>query len=328
MSDFLTNLVMRSFSGTPAVQPMTFSTYAAPEPALEPFVEEVIPTREVEQKQVKQVPANPVPRADKHETTAPTIEIQTPEPAPRTPLMVKEQFVLTPPVAETKEPPRVISSPMKNPEVRSVEAPPISVVEEREKIVQKTETKTEYKTEIQPAPAPAQLIHRTPIQTVQPAARRLATRQAKPAKQAKQADALSSPPETLKSTPSPALASLSSPTPKTELEIVEQVIERPSVTLQNTQQVTSSFTTLIPNTSAQPLPAFNFKSRAKTPPSDLPIEAEPPTPPTPETVINVAIGRIEVRATPATTPRRERQQNGPKVRTLDDYLQQRSRGTQ
>jgi hypothetical protein len=48
----------------------------------------------------------------------------------------------------------------------------------------------------------------------------------------------------------------------------------------------------------------------------------------PETVVNVAIGRIEVRATPATTPRRERQASGPKVMTLDDYVQQRSRGAQ
>jgi len=48
--------------------------------------------------------------------------------------------------------------------------------------------------------------------------------------------------------------------------------------------------------------------------------------PTPEPVIHVTIGRIEVRATPASKPRvRERPATSPAV-DLDEYLRQRARG--
>jgi hypothetical protein len=45
-----------------------------------------------------------------------------------------------------------------------------------------------------------------------------------------------------------------------------------------------------------------------------------------ETVINVTIGRIEVRATPAQQSRPERQRAAPTVMSLDDYLRKRSGG--
>jgi len=334
MSDFLTNLVMRSFSGTPAVQPMTFSTYAAPEPVDVDVDVDQPPPQTLAQKPVK---PTPVVNADKHESVSkvteaaesaefaeatetaevdnlfiPTIQTQTPE--PRKPLVIKEKSV-SPPVTETK--PRRVNQSSTNPLV----IPPTKETglpqQQQEKIVERTETRTEFKTEIQPAP-PQQLIYHPPIQTVQPTARRLSKKQPIPIP----APAQKQPPDV-----STTAKHDTSPVQKHDLEIVEHVIERPSVTIENTQQVTTSFTTLIPNTTAQPLPALNLKPRSKTALPDLPSEAEPP-PSTPETVINVAIGRIEVRATPATTPKRERQQHGPKVRTLDDYLQQRSRGTQ
>ena len=57
----------------------------------------------------------------------------------------------------------------------------------------------------------------------------------------------------------------------------------------------------------------------------VPFEAAA-QPPLTETVVNVAIGRIEVRATSTESPKREQQSKGPKVMNLDDYMQQRSRG--
>lgn len=348
MSDFLTNLVMRSYSGTPSVQPMTHSAYAAPEAApepeaesFEPFVEEITPApgqprrQVVAPKPVQETPAEPVQHTDEIKSVSIAPEAadvivpraQTPE--PEQPLIIKEKSV-SPAVAETK-PPRVNRRPVSEttptkqsrvpgptpvaaakPSSSRAAAAPAEPATPRETIV--------HRTEIQPA----QPIYRTPIQTVQPATRRLIK---------KSTNASESPAQTTPSTPSSASSSIKPETrtrkaePEIVEQVIEQVIERQSVAVENTQHVTNSFTTLIPNTTAQRLPALNLKPRPNTPLPVLPDEAEPPAPPT-ETVINVAIGRIEVRATPAATPSRERQPAGPKVRTLDDYLQQRSRGTQ
>ncbi|HEX6045669.1 MAG TPA: hypothetical protein VFZ22_14345, partial [Pyrinomonadaceae bacterium] len=96
----------------------------------------------------------------------------------------------------------------------------------------------------------------------------------------------------------------------------------------NKQEITSSFTTLVPKPAVQPLPLPHVRKTRSIPPlAQPPDEVQPPAALPPETVVNVAIGRIEVRATPATTPRRERP-SGPKIMTLDDYVQQRSRGAQ
>ena len=60
-------------------------------------------------------------------------------------------------------------------------------------------------------------------------------------------------------------------------------------------------------------------------PERQPWEARP-EPPASQPVINVTIGRIEVRATPAPrAPARERQAARPAV-DLEEYLRQRSRG--
>jgi hypothetical protein len=89
-------------------------------------------------------------------------------------------------------------------------------------------------------------------------------------------------------------------------------------------RVFPALTTLVPKLSA-PLPSTNARKRSNAP---LGITSDQATSQTsvPETVINVAIGRIEVRATPAVSGRSERTRNGPKIMKLDDYLQQRSRG--
>jgi hypothetical protein len=49
-------------------------------------------------------------------------------------------------------------------------------------------------------------------------------------------------------------------------------------------------------------------------------------PSTPAATIQVTIGRIEVRATPAATPRPQAARSAPSVMSLDDYLNQRARG--
>jgi hypothetical protein len=55
----------------------------------------------------------------------------------------------------------------------------------------------------------------------------------------------------------------------------------------------------------------------------LPVRPEPPAP---QPVVNITIGRIEVRATPAPkAPARERQAARPPV-DLEEYLRQRSKG--
>jgi hypothetical protein len=46
----------------------------------------------------------------------------------------------------------------------------------------------------------------------------------------------------------------------------------------------------------------------------------------PEPVINVTIGRIEVRATPASAPQPQKTRSAPPMMTLDEYLRQRSHG--
>jgi hypothetical protein len=49
-------------------------------------------------------------------------------------------------------------------------------------------------------------------------------------------------------------------------------------------------------------------------------------PSTPAPTIQVTIGRIEVRATPAATPRPQAARSAPSVMSLDDYLNQRVKG--
>ena len=46
----------------------------------------------------------------------------------------------------------------------------------------------------------------------------------------------------------------------------------------------------------------------------------------PAPVVNVTIGRIEVRAAPAPAPRQSTEARGPKPMSLDEYLKQRGSG--
>jgi hypothetical protein len=116
-------------------------------------------------------------------------------------------------------------------------------------------------------------------------------------------------------------------TETTEPLIIEQTVERTIAPLeQRPQQTSAAFTTLVP----KPAPSSPFtvkvKPRPNIPTSD--VHETGADLPTPETVINVAIGRIEVRAISQPATKRERPPSGPKLMSLDDYVQQRSRGTQ
>ncbi|HEV7473376.1 MAG TPA: hypothetical protein VGN90_04950 [Pyrinomonadaceae bacterium] len=86
----------------------------------------------------------------------------------------------------------------------------------------------------------------------------------------------------------------------------------------------ATLTTLVPKSRAEALPQ-NARSRPRLSFRNA-FDESATQPPPAETVINVAIGRIEVRATPADSVRRERQRTRPKTMNLDDYQQQRSRG--
>src|SRR5262249_2057586 len=70
----------------------------------------------------------------------------------------------------------------------------------------------------------------------------------------------------------------------------------------------------------------NLDRYVEPPPSHWRPKTHPPTSPAPEQVINVTIGRIEVRATPpqSAAPRSSNQK--PPVMSLDDYLRQRGGG--
>lgn len=293
MSDFLTNLVMRSFAQTPSVQPMTLSTYAAPEPQIDPDpVERVVaPTRTTTEPVQK---TKFVQHTDEHESVIEkTPSVETPsirqihsektfesrEPE------VTHQFAVPKPIEEPRvmsKPDQTIAPPAQSPQQRIVKpevqiqkiTEPLIVEQVIEHVVERPTVKS---------------IERPTVKTIEHS--------------------------TIETIDRPSVTSR------------ERKIEQSSITIENTEHVTSSFTTLVPKVAPQSLPALNIKHRQTQPQPAIPDEEQQQTTASsPETVINVAIGRIEVRATPAPSQRRERQ--GPKVMTLDDYLQQRSRGAQ
>ena len=306
MSDFLTNLVVRSFSPAASFQPMVESTSTAP--YVEPQEREATELLAVVTPPV-QVPDEPVIKSAVDTTTS----TEHHELSPVAPIKFEpekhefQQQSVVPPPRETPDPPLKTETP---------------------RVIQ------------------------SPVQPHQPATRQL-MRKAVPAT-----------PQPMRA--APRLRTTSTRTHKSEPPIVEQVvehvtenltqqvIERPAMTIENhrhinkiqnrheinkienhqeinTQEITSStFTTLVPKPSVQPLPSPHVRKARISPPLAQPTGDVQPSAAAlpPETVVNVAIGRIEVRATPPPTPRRERQSTGPKIMTLDDYVQQRSRGAQ
>lgn len=100
---------------------------------------------------------------------------------------------------------------------------------------------------------------------------------------------------------------------------------QPIVRLETVSEVSRSVAPLIPKISTQALLPVNIKSRQTLDLKPATYQGAHRVLPE-ETIINVAIGRIEVRATPGESSKRERQLKGPRVMDLDDYARQRSRG--
>ncbi|MEK6336872.1 MAG: hypothetical protein AABM67_18260 [Acidobacteriota bacterium] len=107
--------------------------------------------------------------------------------------------------------------------------------------------------------------------------------------------------------------------------VLENVAPPITVALEKIQEVRPSFTALIPKVSTQSLLPVNLKSRPNLDSTHAPYETVAQVHPG-ETIINIAIGRIEVRATQRERSTGERQLKGPRVMDLDDYVRQRSRG--
>jgi hypothetical protein len=362
MSDFLTNLVMRSFSRTASVQPVGTTAYPGPEMLrdpveqfADPFAEEPL-SEEAEEQTVPPSNQEPANRSLRIES-APTANDREPfaaaqladrgvSPAareipspPESPTHVQRQSressselnepfsvsktsttetSLTAPLTksiETSRPsrqnsrqtPRDRDASLLNQEPNA--APSLELGTSTESaptkgILQKRATSN--------ATSVAPISHHVPVDP-QPSVRRLMKRRA---------NAISLSPKASSSHLEPAGPRR---TQKTDTPAVESAGERTPLPLEERQQTITSFTTLIPKTSTQPLLPVNIKSRPDVHTSDVRDEAVTDAP-SHETVINVAIGRIEVRATSAPAAKRERQTSGPKVMNLDDYMQQRSRG--
>jgi hypothetical protein len=105
----------------------------------------------------------------------------------------------------------------------------------------------------------------------------------------------------------------------------ENVAPQQTMTLETVAEVSRSITPLVPKISTQSLLPVKIKSWHDVSSKQATYQSENRVLPD-ETIINVAIGRIEVRATPGESSKRERQLKGPRVMDLDEYARQRSRG--
>jgi hypothetical protein len=357
MSDFLTNLVMRSFSRTASVQPVGPTAYLGPEMLrdpveqfADPFVEEPL-SEETEEQTVpssNQQPANRSSRIesapianDREPLVSPLLADQGVPPAAHeipspleSPSHVQRQSHES--SSKLKEPSSVSKTSTTEtsftaPQTKSIEPSHLSRQRSRQKPRDRDASllnqepnavpSLELGTSTESAPAEGILQkratsnatgvaptgHHVPVDP-QPSVRRLMRRRA---------NAISLSPQASSSHLEHAE---SRRTQKTDPPAVASAGE-----LEERQQTITSFTTLIPKTSTQPLLPVNIKSRPDVHTSDMRDEAVTNAP-SQETVINVAIGRIEVRASSAPAAKRERQTSGPKVMNLDDYMQQRSRG--
>jgi hypothetical protein len=379
MSDFLTNLVVRSFSRAASVQPVSAtSVYLGPE-MVTPIDEEVAATKSVSESVSESVAEN------KHEFAPTVTPMETPaiEPAPRPSLQTRSiadptSTARTPEPVPDERPPAKPSSAEFNENAPAegilqrrvankaiADTPVADTPVAKDKAVAKAKVVAKPKVVGDNALAKDKAVADNavadnavadkaendvrPIVPIaplnpQPSIRRLTRRPV---------NAVSLSPRTTSS----HFKQVESPTTQTQLrttqkenpevaapEVIERIVEQthrqthphtqtqketraqspPS--FEQEQQITASFTTLIPKTSTQPLLPVNIKPRAKVHQPDTPEETPVSAPPSTETVVNVAIGRIDVRASQTASPKRERQTAGPRVMTLDDYVQQRSRG--
>ncbi len=114
------------------------------------------------------------------------------------------------------------------------------------------------------------------------------------------------------------------PLPPIEMERRQAVVERIVEPSEKQQSTPAPLSTLIPKPGeGRAAVAVKAQPNLIRPSAPDKVAAEVSQP---ETIINVTIGRIEVRATPAQPSRPERHRSAPQVMTLDDYLRKRSGG--
>ena len=318
MSDFLTNLVIRSFSRTPSFQPMMAPAPSAVDPA-EPLKPSEASEPEPQQSLEPPVtnakhPVQNTDKTDQVEVTEPiaTITLENPKISESPKPELREKSVV-PPALETPTPqaqrpttttrksePPIVEQVIEQVTQQVIERPAVTVRNKQQITKQAFTTHAITNREINNRALTKREITNQNITNQQITNQEIANQHISNQKFGNQQIS--------------------------NHEIRNQDVTNQNITNQNitNEDINNSFTTLVPKPTAHPLPSVSTKTRPGRPVVKPPVEPEPAALP-PETVINVAIGRIEVRATPAATPRRERQPV-PKVMTLDDYVQQRSRG--
>ena len=354
MSDFLTNLVTRSFSQASSVKPMMASAYATPaahsqpgdplEEFSDPFAEAPVADESKIQKKQAAPLTNPPANRPPHRAAAP-IGVAAVTNDRESPVIQSETVDDEPIGAATPVHREVWQAPERT-------APSHHTPKAVDVTVSKTPSATPSKPLTPEAPAPAVQQRSQPIErpreiqssppktasvnTTAPARGILLQRQV--AGKPSNADTTHRVPIVAEASARPIVkrvenqishskSGVSPGTETTEPLIIEQTVERTIAPLeQRPQQTSAAFTTLVP----KPAPSSPFTVKVKPRPNMPTSDAHETSAdlPAPESVINVAIGRIEVRAISQPAAKRERHPSGPKLMSLDDYVQQRSRGTQ
>ena len=393
MSDFLTNLVTRSFASTASVQPVGSSSQSGPQMVEDPMEEFSDPlvespvTGEDFAAEAESVSPTRAPRAANRSQRREAHSEETLMSAEQTPVIEQQSLeppltvpgITIPPVAsergstreprprasELKEPPSVspplvpsVSPPLVSPhpdsrsttrETKSAKfasSPPKRSSEDRnlpDQVVGPVskETTNEVERKLGPPPSDAGTPSRGVLQrsTTMQSSEDATTVQRAPLDPQPSIRRLLKRPGNALSL-SPRISSLN--TARTEPRMTEEShtttrelgVERPpapseqkhlTITSLKADLSSGESPALIPKIAAQPFLPLNVRTRPIAPAREE--HDEPEVAPLQETVINVAIGRIEVRATSAPAPKRERRASGPKVMNLDEYLHQRRGAT-
>ena len=111
------------------------------------------------------------------------------------------------------------------------------------------------------------------------------------------------------------------PTSATERAVFQRMTE----TIEMDQPTAAPLTTLIPRPGSELLFPQTHNGPLTLWRPSAPVTTGAEVPPS-ETIINVSIGRIEIRATPPKTASHERERRSPQLMNLDEYLRQRSGG--
>ena len=342
MGDFFNNLLVRSFKPATAVQPLDAPPLSPVTDALDrlapvtleeftdPFADPAVSTEEPGEPQprslhsprdeqqlrrpatVDKAPSEPPPVISTHTVAAvhPAVESKT-ELQPATPSGRDVSHTADRPLPRSKPfAPSNDVRPLSGEALRSSgEAPP----EPLRPTLATTADKAKGKESL--LPAASESTERISAPTVIASAERPEVR---PRKKVSAAEEVS-PPNPLRPS-SAAPLQLSPPEPERRQVVVEQIVEP----FEKQQSTRAPLSALIPKP-GQERARTVVKAQTNIMKQDGPemVAADVSRP---ETIINVTIGRIEVRATPAQPSKPERRPSAPQVMSLDDYLRKRSGG--